>query len=623
MVGILCLFLCVIGRLFYIQILQQQELTEKAKENWDRVIPFNAERGLILDTNKKVLVSNELAPSLYFMPAQNKEPEDVAEKLSPLLNISENMLLKQLSQNSFLIRIAPSGKNVTTETAEKIAQLNIKGLYVVLDYKRQYPYGTLMARLLGFTGTDYTGLSGLEFAYDAVLKSRSHAIRLYTDAAGNPLEQVQTEWLRGEEGANIQLTIDIRIQQIVERELKNAMIKHDADQAWALAVNPNNGEIMALASLPSYDPTDFQRVSPEIYNRNLPVFMTYEPGSTFKIITLSAALEEGAVNLKEEHFYDPGYSIVEDARIRCWKREGHKDQTFLEVVENSCNPGFIELGKRVGAVKLMQYIKDFGFGRSTNSKISGEATGILFSEESFGPVEQATTAFGQGIAVTPIQQVLAVAAAINGGTLYEPTIISKIIDSTNDEVLFEHQPKIVRQVISESTSKEVQNALESVVANGSGRQAFRDGLRIGGKTGTAQKVENRRYKDGDYIVSFMGFAPANDPQILVYVAIDNPKSNLQFGGVIAAPIVGNVIEEAAPFLNIEKDPNQMGRKYVWGDPLTTRVPNMVGKKVKDIVMQQYPFKIQLHGTGSGILEQLPKADQLLLDDEVLHLYLSD
>ncbi len=275
--------------------------------------------------------------------------------------------------------------------------------------------------------------------------------------------------------------------------------------------------------------------------------------------------------------------MVEGARLRCWKREGHKDETFLQVVENSCNPGFIELGQRVGQDKLMEYIKDFGFGEATGSNIPGEANGILFSKENFGPVEHATTSFGQGISVTPIQQITAVAAAVNGGKLFTPYVVSKIYDTETGKVIHENTPQLKKQVISEETSAQVRYALESVVANGSGRQAFRDGLRIGGKTGTAQKVQDGRYMDGNYIVSFIGFAPADDPEIIVYVAVDNPKNATVFGSTIAAPIVGQIIEDIAPTIGLEVDrEGQMEKQYRWGDPITDRVPNLVGLSVDEI-----------------------------------------
>ena len=273
-----------------------------------------------------------------------------------------------------------------------------------------------------------------------MLTGSDAAIRLFTDAKGSTLAHVDDEWRTGQDGATVELTIDLEVQQVVERELSQAMAKYDAEQALAIAMNPNTGEILALASFPTYDPTHFNEVEPAIYNRNLPVFMTYEPGSTFKIITLSAAIEEDVVDLEQDHFHDAGYTIVEGARLRCWKREGHKDQTFLEVVENSCNPGFVELGQRVGATKLLEYIHDFGFGEKTGSNIAGESSGILFSKEAFGPVEHATTSFGQGISVTPIQQVQAVAAAINGGNLFQPYVVSKIKEANSGKILLENKP---------------------------------------------------------------------------------------------------------------------------------------------------------------------------------------
>lgn len=610
-------------KLVSVQIIQYDELSTKAKENWDREIPFHTQRGEITDRNNEVIVTNKLAPTLYFMPSQNEDKEQAADAIANVLNKDRAKILERLQQRVSLVKIAPEAKNITYEQAEKIQQLQIPGLYSGVDYVRSYPHGNLLARFLGFTGADNQGLAGIEYEYDELLKSSDAAIRLFTDAKGNALEHVDDEWKDGKDGATIQLTIDLKLQKIVERELSQAMLEYDADQALAIAMNPNSGEILALASFPTYDPTKFTEVEPSIYNRNLPVFMSYEPGSTFKIITLSAAIEEGVVNMEEEHFHDRGYTMVEGARLRCWKREGHKDQTFYEVVQNSCNPGFVELGQRVGSTKLLEYIHKFGFGKKTGSNIAGESTGILFSKEAFGPVEHATTSFGQGVSVTPIQQMQAVSAAINGGTLYTPYTVSKILDSKTNEVIMEQNPEAKTQVISEETSEKVRHALELVVAKGSGRQAFRDGLRIGGKTGTAQKVENGRYKDGDYIVSFIGFAPANDPEIIVYVAIDNPKSSLQFGSVIAAPIVGRIIEDAAPLYNIEKQKDQIERNYVWGDELTERTPNFIEMTKEEVIPHLYPYKIEWHGEGEKVIQQVPSADSLILQSDSVHLYLGN
>ncbi|NLY79950.1 MAG: stage V sporulation protein D [Lysinibacillus sp.] len=622
--GFIVFVIAVVLRLFYVQIIQHDKLTELAKENWDREIPFASERGEIVDRNGEVIVTNKLSPTLYFMPAQNDNIEEAAKQIASVLNIDEKKLYEKMNKKAYLVKLAPEAKNITYEQAVEIQGLKIDGLYSGVDYVRHYPYGNLLSRFIGFTGYDTQGLAGIEYQYDKYLTSKSAAIRLFTDAKGNALPHVDDEWREGDQGATVQLTIDLDVQQVVERELSQAMEKYNAEQALAIVMNPNTGEILALASFPTYDPSNFEDVKPEIFNRNLPVWMTFEPGSTFKIITLTAAIEEGVVDLEKDTFYDRGYTIVEDSRLRCWKREGHGHQTFLQVVENSCNPGFIELGQRVGAEKLLQYIKDFGFGEPTGSNIAGEASGILFSKEAFGPVEHATTSFGQGIAVTPIQQVQAVSAAINGGKLYTPYVVSKIVDSETGKTIVENKPELKRTVISEETSQKVRHALESVVANGSGRNAYRDGLRIGGKTGTAQKVENGRYKDGDYIVSFIGFAPSDNPEVVVYVAIDSPKSSVVFGSTIAAPIVGQIIEDIAPTIGLKVNRDgQMEKQYRWGDPITERVPNLVGVKVDEIMKLHYPFRIEIHGEGEVVKSQLPEPDEIIEIDGILHLYLGD
>ncbi|MGG0656005.1 stage V sporulation protein D [Rummeliibacillus pycnus] len=619
----ICLGLLLIGKLIFVQFIQHEFLTKKAEENWDREVPMNSLRGDIIDRNGKLLVGNKLAPTLYFMPAQNKEPEKVAAQLAPILQMDEKDLEKKLSQKVTIIKIAPQGKNITNELAEQIQQLQIPGLYTGLDYIRDYPYGVLLSRLLGFTGSDMQGLAGLEYQYNDLLLGKQSAIRLFTDAKGATLPHVEDGWKDGQDGATLELTVDLDVQKVIERELSQAMEKYDADQAMGIAMNPNSGEILGIASFPTYNPAEYQKVDSKIYNRNLPVWMTYEPGSTFKIITLSAALEENVVDLKNDQFYDPGYAMVEGAKLRCWKRSGHGQESFLEVVENSCNPGFIEMGRRVGPTKLQQYIRDFGFGQVTGSNMAGESTGILFSPKNYGPVEHATTSFGQGISVTPIQQVQAVSAAVNGGKLMTPYIVKNIINSENGKVLKAYEPTQKGQVIRPETSAKVRAALESVVANGSGRGAYRDHLRIGGKTGTAQKAENGRYKDGEYIVSFIGFAPADDPKVVVYVAIDNPKNGPQFGGVIAAPIVGRIIEDIHPIVGIENRKEQLEKPYRWGDIEKVRVPNLVGKTKKEITEMLYPFRLEWHGEGNTIVSQLPAADAQIVKDGTIHVYLEN
>ncbi|MEK3935192.1 penicillin-binding transpeptidase domain-containing protein [Sporosarcina sp. FSL W7-1349] len=615
----LILLCSVVGKLFYSQIVKHEILKERAEVNWDREIPFGGIRGDILDRNGNLIVGNQLAPTLYFMPSQNEDIESTANTLAAVLDADPAKLEEKMSEKAYMVKLAPEGKNITQDQAEEVAKLQLDGLYTGVDFVRHYPNGELLSRLIGFTGYDGDGLAGIEYAYDEILRGTGDKIRLFTDAKGVPLPHVDDGFKTGKEGASVELTIDLRMQKIVERELLQAMEKYDAEQALSIVMNPKTGEILALASAPTFHPANYQKVDPSIYNRNLPVWMTFEPGSTFKIVTLAAGLEEKLVDLHNEHFYDPGYTMVGNARLRCWKRDGHKDQTFLEVVENSCNPGFIEIGQRLGAEKLSKYIRDFGFGQSTKSGIAGEANGILFSKEAFGPVEQATTAFGQGISVTPIQQVQAVAAAINGGYLYRPYIVKEITDSKGNP-LQTFEPDMQRRVIGEEASKQVREALESVVANGSGRNAFTDGLRVGGKTGTAQKVQDGRYKDGDYIVSFIGFAPADDPELLVYTAVDSPKNSVQFGGVIAAPIVGRIIEEIAPLAGISKREGQIEKEYRWGDTLTHRAPDLTGMTRGKIMSQLHTYRIEWHGSGEQVKYQLPAPDTLITIEDVIHVY---
>ncbi len=608
-----------VGKLFHAQIIKHEWLKERAQANWDREIPFGGVRGEIVDRNGKLIVGNQLAPTLYFMPAQNPDPEDAAAKLAPILQVDQEKLAEKMSKKDYMVKLAPEGKNIAKAQADEISALKIPGLYTGVDFMRNYPNGELLSRLLGFTGYDGQGLAGIEYAYNEFLNGTGDRIRMYTDARGVPLPHVDDDFKDGKEGSSVVLTIDAEIQKIVERELSQAMEKYDASQALAIVMNPKTGELLSLASAPTFDPANYQEADPNIYNRNLPVWMTFEPGSTFKIMTLAAGLEEKVIDLDHETFNDPGYTMVGGARLRCWKREGHGHQSFLEVVENSCNPGFIEIGRRLGEEKLSSYIRDFGFGESTESGIAGEANGILFAKDAFGPVEQATTSFGQGIAVTPIQQVQAVAAAVNGGMLYKPYIVKEII-GPDGKATQSYVPEMKRRVISEETSAEVRRALESVVANGSGRNAFVDEIRVGGKTGTAQKVQDGKYKEGDYIVSFIGVAPSNDPELVVYVAIDSPKNSVQFGGVIAAPIVGRIIEEISPLAGVKPQKNQMEKEYRWGDPITQQIPDLRGLTKDEVAQQQYTLKIEWHGNGKKVSKQLPVPGTEVNEGDVIHVY---
>ena len=411
------------------------------------------------------------------------------------------------------------------------------------------------------------------------------------------------------------------MQLAIENELDNAISKYDPEQAMIVAMDPDTGEVLAMASRPNFDSNHYQEYSTEIINRNLPIWMTYEPGSTFKIITLSAALEEQTINLFEDTFTDTGAINVDGATIHCWKSGGHGTQTMLEVVENSCNPGFVRIGETLGVDTLMSYIDAYGFGNKTGIDLNGESSGILFDASKMGPVELATTSFGQGISVTPIQQVRAVSAAINGGKLYTPYIVGSFLESETNSLIEKIEPVVVGEVISEETSSLVRYALESVVANGSGKNAYIENYRVGGKTGTAQKVENGSYLDGNYILSFMGFLPADDPEIVVYVAIDNPKGVTQYGGVVSAPIARNVMLSAIDILDIEPSKEGMAKEYTWLDKKYSILPNVVGMSKEEATKTLKNYKIEYSGSGDTVIYQSPKEGYYVAEGETIMLLL--
>ena len=525
-----------------------------------------------------------------------------------------------VSKKTSIERVHPEGRRLDYETADKISDLKLPGVYLLKESKRYYPYGEMLAHTLGFVGIDNQGLSGLELIYNEYLTGSYGAIKYFSDAKGNKLELSEI-YEQPQDGIDIYLTIDYNIQIALERELDNAISKYNPDQALGIVMNPKTGEVLAIASRPSFDPSNYEDYSTETINRNLPIWMTYEPGSTFKIITLATALEENLVDLEEEHFYDGGAVTVGGATIHCWKHGGHGDQTFLQVVENSCNPGFVDLGLRIGKETLFNYIDNFGFEEVTGIDLNGEASGIIFDIDKIGDLELATTAFGQGVSVTPIQQVTAVSAAINGGTLYTPYIVKSLNEPETNSVIVNNEPKVVRKVISENTSAKVRYALESVVANGTGRNAYIANYRVGGKTGTAQKVQDGKYLVGNYITSFMGFLPADDPEVVVYVAIDNAKGVTQYGGTIAAPIAKNVLNAAISALEIEERYDGMTKEYNYGDKRYYTLPNVVGMDTKEAIANLKPFKVEFSGSGSKVIYQSPSANSYMQEGEVVRLML--
>lgn len=616
------LLIAVILKVFYIQVFQYQKLNSLANDLWQRNLPITPDRGLILDRNDKVLASNITTTSLYLVPNQIKNKEEVAKTLSEILEVPYDEMYKHVSKRTSIERVHPEGRQLSFEIADKINSYNYDGIYLLKEAKRYYPYNDLLSHVLGYVGIDNQGLSSLELKYNEELTGTSGSIKYYSDAKGNRLNKAE-EYKEAISGNNVYLTIDLDLQQSVERELDNVVAKYNPEHALAIAINPKTGEILAMASRPSYNPNEYQTYTQEVLSRNLPIWMTYEPGSTMKITTLSAAINEGVVNLFTDTFFDSGSINVDGATIHCWKSGGHGAQTFLNVVENSCNPGFVNLGFRLGKEKLFKYIKDFGFGEKTGIDLTGEAKGILFDLDIVGNVELATTAFGQGISVTPIQQVRSVSAAVNGGTLYQPYIVKRVENATTKETISEVNPTVIRQVITEESSKLVRFALENVVAHGSGRNAYIENYRIGGKTGTAQKVNNGRYMVGNYILSFIGFLPADDPEIVLYVAVDNPKGVTQYGGVVAAPIAKAIFSSYIEMNNVPKSKDTIPKTYNWLDTKYSILPNVIGKTIKEANNILKDYKIEYSGEGNKVIYQSPEPEYYVSDGSTVKLMLGD
>ena len=612
-------FIVIIARVFYIQVIDYKKLNNYASNLWSRNLPIKADRGLIYDRNGIILADNITTTSLVLIPNQIKDKKEVAQKLSEILGVSYEDMYKHVSKKTSIERVHPEGRQLSYEVADKIKSLKLDGVYLVKESKRSYPYDTYLAHTLGFVGVDNQGLSGLELTYDKYLTGEGGAIKYYSDAKGNRLK-LNEVYEQPQDGMNITLTINNEIQASLERELNNAVTKYNPDRAIGIVMDPDNGEILAMSARPNFSPNNYQDYSLEEINRNLPIWATYEPGSTFKIITLAAALEEGKVDLDKDTYNDSGSIKVENATLHCWKHGGHGHETFLQVVENSCNPGFVVLGQRLGKNTLFNYINKFGFGKKTGIDLNGEGTGIIFDLNKVGPVELATTAFGQGVSVTPIQQITAVSAAINGGKLYKPYIVKSINEPETNTVIKENKKTLVRRVISEKTSAEVRRALESVVANGSGRTAYIDGYRVGGKTGTAQKVENGHYLDNNYILSFIGFLPADDPQVVVYVAVDNPKGTVQYGGTTVGPIAKAVLKDSIKALNIERRDGGMDKKYKWPDPKTKEVADVVGMSVEDAKAELEGLNVIIEGDGDKVIHQSPEAGVKLDEGETVRLF---
>ena len=603
-------FLVIIIRVFYIEIFEYKELASLADDLWSRDLPIEGDRGLILDRNGVVLADNITTTSLVSVPNQIKDKDKVSNDLAKILNVTKEEMDKHVYNNVSIERVHPEGRRLDYKIADKIENLHYDGVYLIRESKRYYPYKELLSHVLGYVGIDNQGLSGIEMMYDKYLTGESGAIRYYSDAKGNKLELSEI-YLESTPGMNVYLTIDINIQIALERELDNVESTLEPDNSLAIVIDPNTGEILAMASRPTFNPNNYKKFSTEVLNRNLPIWMTYEPGSTFKIITMASAVEEKVINIFKDTFYDAGSVKIGGSRIGCWKSGGHGLQTYLQVLENSCNPGFVKLGQLLGKEKLFSYFDLFGFGEKTGIDLNGEGKGIIFPLNKVGELELVTSAFGQGISVTPIQQVVAVSSVVNGGNLYTPYIVKSVNESETEGIIIQNNPKLRRKTISKETSDIMKYALESVVAKGGGHYAYIEGYRIGGKTGTAQKVENGHYLVNNYIMSFMSIVPANDPKAVFYLAIDNPKHTALLSSYTTAPVARKVLLDIIDALNIPKQTGGIEAVHNWNDPVYYTVPNVIGLTKREAEKKLLYYNVQYSGRGNIVISQSPSSGTTL------------
>lgn len=542
-------------KLVYLMVMQAGRYSERAQAVQERERSIKAKRGSIYDRNGVILADNEAVCSISVIHSQIEDPETVIQVLSEKLEIPEDDVRKRVEKVSVREKIK---SNVDKTLADEIREMNLAGVMIDEDYKRYYPYDTLASHVLGFTGSDNQGIVGLEVYYDDLLMGEAGSINTLTNARGEEVKNRAERRVEGTAGQNLVTSIDINIQQYITQKALEVLEKKQAKRVCIIVMNPQNGEIYALADVPEYNLNDpftlnyetDETVTQDMRNqmwRNYCISDTYEPGSTFKIVTATTAFEQGVLRV-EDQFYCPGYHIVEDRRIRCHKVAGHGAETFRDGIMNSCNPVFMMVGERIGVDGFYKGLKALGLFEETGVDLPGEAGSIFHKQENVGPVELATMSFGQSFQITPLQLMRAAAAVVNGGNLVTPHFGVYTTDENNivtDVLKYETKTGAV----STATSETMKGLLEAVVAEGTGHRAYIEGYRIGGKTATSEKLprsENR------YISSFLGFAPANDPQVMTLILIDEPQG-VYYGGTIAAPVVGEIYDNILAYLGIKKE----------------------------------------------------------------------
>ncbi len=614
---ILMVTLALAARLGYLMIFQSEEYAARAQELHERERVIKAERGCIYDATGKLIATNKPVCTISVIHAQIKEPERVIKLLSELLGLSEAKVRKRVEKVSSIEKIK---SNVEKSIADKIREYDLDGVMVDEDYKRYYPYDFLASKVIGFTGSDNQGIIGLEVKYDNYLKGIDGTILTLTTAYGVEIKNAAEDRIEPIPGNDLYLSLDMNIQQYAEQAAKKVMKSKQASNVKLIVMNPQNGELYAMVNVPEFNLNDpYTLIEPiaakqqgqtlteekknELLNgmwRNACISDTYEPGSAFKIVTATAALEEKVVKLSDT-FYCPGYKKVEDRIIRCHKAGGHGSQDFVQGIKNSCNPVFMEIGARVGVDKMYQYYDRLGLFHKTGVDLPGEANSIMHKKENIKAVELATMSFGQSFQITPLQMLVAASAVVNGGKLVTPHFGVQIRSSDGARIR-ELEFPTTDGAVSKETSETMKELLEGVVADGTGRRAYLPGFRVGGKTATSEKLPR---SSNQYISSFVGFAPANDPKVIAIVLIEDPVG-IYYGGTIAAPVIADLFNNILPYLGVEESYSEEEIKKF--DIGTFAMPDFVGKTRKDAkeLAKIYEFgELYPIGEGDIVREQFP------------------
>lgn len=630
------LAVCIIGFIYVLafvvrwQIISGAELSQAAVEQQTRDKTINSKRGSILDRNGNVLAASISVETVTASPVdvqknKNISVEEISQGLATLLDMEYEDVYKKLKQNtSYVIVKKKIDKSLADKVREYLDVNDVSGFTLVSDTKRYYPYDNLASHIIGFTGTDNQGLAGVELKYDSYLKGAAGRLVTASDASGSEMPFDYEKLIDPEDGLSVVLTIDENIQRIAEKYMEQAVEENQlGNGACCIVMEVKTGEILAMTTKPDFDlnnpfvitneekleeineyPEGEERDKKysEALNklwRNKAVVDAYEPGSTFKIFTSAMAIEENVISANDT-FYCNGHKQVKNYSIGCWKHGGHGSQTFEKAVQNSCNPAFIEIGARVGASKFYDYMFGLGFREKTGIDLPGEDLGLMHERSGFNEVELATYSFGQGFTVTPMQMITAVNAVANDGMMLKPHIVKRFVD-TEGNVVKEFGTEEVRQIVSQSTSKQLREVLESVVSEGSGSGAYIKGYRVGGKTGTSEKTPRG---NGKYIASFIGIAPCDDPEIICLVMLDEPTTGVYFGGIIATPVARNIMEEALLYLGVE--PSYTAEELA---TMEATVPNIIGMNIEQAkqALANANLKYSLEGNGTQVLNQLPKA----------------